>query len=262
MGYLFDRAIRISHDTGKQCPVAEGRAVYVMEHAAREAAAHIFAGMPSEQLIRFLFLPFPELCMEWRHEDEQVCVLIEESKATNSKTGEEFDSVTVAILVENEAGRQWQASMYYVRAVNSNGNIPWDESPAAKAIPENKRMSSDAHKNLMAEIIVQVALLNAPNLRTAEARDMSKLNKARAKKGQPLLCGHTVIRPAAETREWLRANADVDRKPAMQHWVKGHLHTYWTGPKTEQQKPVIKLLAPHKRGNPERGEKPQRYIVT
>lgn len=262
MGYLFDRATRISADTGAETPVAHNRAVYVLEDAAREAAASIFSEMDSEQLVRFLFLPFPEMCMEWRFEDEQICVLLEESQASNSKTGELFDSVTIAILVENSKGRQWQASMYYVRAVNSRGAIPWDESPAGKTIKAERRMSHEAMTNLIAEIITQVALINAPNLRVAEPRDMAKLNKARAKAGKPLLTKHTIIRPTPETREWVRSQKAVDRAEAREHWVRGHFHTYWTGPKSDQQKPIIKLLAPHKRGNPERGTKEQRYVVT
>jgi len=262
MGYLFDRSRRISIDEGTSEPVAAGRAVYVMEESARQAAATIFDGMDPHQLVRFAFLPFPKVCMEWRYKDEQVCVLLEEGSATNQRTGEEFGAVVVAILVENAAGRQWQSSLYYVLGVSASGNIPWDTSSANDLVPEDKRMSREAQTNILSEIIVQMALINAPNLRTAEPRDVSKLNKAREKKGQPTLTPYTIIRPTSETREWMRSNADVDRKPAMEHWVKGHLHTYWTGPKKDQQKPIIKLLAPHKRGNPERGEKAQRYVVT
>lgn len=262
MGYLFDRSFRISHDTGESKPVTEGRAVYVMEAAAREAAASIFGEMNSEQLVRFLFMPFPLLCMEWRYENEQVCVLLETGSATNQKTGEEFNAVTVAILVENDVGRQWQAGLYFVQAVNSKGAIPWDESPAGKTIPAERRMTQEAMTNLISEIIVQLALINAPNLRTAEPRDLAKLNKARAKSGKPSLSAHTIIRPTTETREWVRSQTAVDREQSREHWVRGHLHTYWTGPKSDQQKPIIKLLAPHKRGNPERGTKEQRYVVT
>lgn len=262
MGYLFDRATRISQDDGLKTKVAEKHAVYVITDQARHAATEIFKGMESEQLVRFLFLPFPQTCIEWRDGDEQVCVVLEDTWAKDTASGIDAPAVNVAVLVESKNGRQYQASLYYVRTTTSDGAIPWYEAPAHKEIPRDMRMSDELNRAALTQILVLLALLNAPNLRIGERVDQVKLNKARAKSGKPALSPYTTIRPTMETRDWVQAQKHVDRSPAKQHWVKGHLHTYWTGPRTDEQKPVIKLLAPHKRGNPERGEKPQRYVVT
>lgn len=265
MGYLFDRAIRYEEVDGKviETKAITEHAIYVFTDKARDAAFEIFGDMETADLLRFLYLPFPKICFEWRESEEQVCILLESTDAKNPRTQETFPAVNVAMCIENKAGRMWQGTVYFVQTLNTNGAIPWDESESASRIEPKRRMSSDALQNLMHECMVKLALLNAPNLRDGERVNMAKVNKRRVPAGKLALSDYTILRPTYATSEWVAANKAAERAPAREHWVKGHLHTYWTGSKLlEQQKPVIKLLAPFKRGNPERGSKPQRYVVT
>lgn len=105
-----------------------------------------------------------------------------------------------------------------------------------------------------------LAFLNMRGMTEVIEVDNTRLNVKRVKLGRDPIPNRTVVRPSAIVKQYLQW-LDAKAKGEMpEHWVGGHFHHYWHGPRSAQEL-RLHWIAPYQKGDAANGVRDPNYVV-
>lgn len=204
-------------------------------------------------------LPFPAMTVEFniRNNSARVIVMLRDNKFNDKQTWEPEDWKTafhdlafygVVFIIEEDGDGSYlvinagmigidikdEAGQAMLMVSADNSNLFKDEEKQIKIVGET------FHKNcsyIWKALCAAMLLMHTDGV-AKEVIECDKINKKRKKDGKPLIPTHTYLRIG---RVYRSSSSDesseyIPRRSPRPHWRRGHLKTYWHGPKKTLKK--------------------------